>query len=135
MKGWQPHRTPLIITSIYIIALTFLCVYLRERVRELETVLTLCNSHGRCEMKRYILVPIKVGSEVVRDLLVEGQTYNGGTTARLTCDGIVEVQKGYRVERYLISHHVVRDLPEEEFIIPYAQPFEVVEKSSWRYKV
>ena len=86
-------------------------------------------------MKRYILVPIKAGQEVVRDALVEGETYNGGTTARLTHNGIVEVQKGSRVERYLVAHRVVRELPEEEFIIPYAHPFEVVEKKSWRCKV
>ncbi len=44
MKGWQPHRTTLVVAAIYIIALTFLCVHLWERVRELETALRLCSS-------------------------------------------------------------------------------------------
>jgi len=83
-------------------------------------------------MKRYILVPLKIGSEIVRDILVEGQVYNGGTTARLT-NSIVEVEKGDRIERYMVAYRITRELPDEEFVIPYAQPFEVVEKKShWR---
>jgi hypothetical protein len=34
----------------------------------------------------------------------------------------------------MVAHVVRRELPDEEFIIPYAQPFEVVEKSVWRCK-
>ncbi len=82
-------------------------------------------------MKRYILAPIRVGQEVIRDVLVEGQTYNGGTVAHVK-DGVVEIQKGYRVERYMIASVIKRELPDEEFVIPYAQPFEVLNRSSWR---
>lgn len=84
-------------------------------------------------MKRYILVPYRIGDrEVTRDCLLEGKTYNGGTSARLVGD-IVELRKGTCIERYMIAHRITRELPEEEFIIPYAQPFEVVElKSGWR---
>ena len=85
-------------------------------------------------MKRYILAPIRVGQEVIRDVLVEGETYNGGTVAHVK-DGVVEIQKGYRIERYMVASVIRRELPDEEFVIPYAQPFEIVERSSWRCAV
>ncbi len=44
MKGWHPHRTALWIATVYIIALSWVCVHLWERVRELEAVLKLCSS-------------------------------------------------------------------------------------------
>lgn len=77
-------------------------------------------------MKRYILAPISVGEHITRELLVEGVESRQGVLARLTRDGVVEVQKGSRTERYLVSERVRKVFPEEEFIIPYAQPFEVV---------
>ena len=87
-------------------------------------------------MKRYILVPLRIGDrEITRDIFVEGKVYNGGTSARLVGD-IVELRKGTCVERYMIAYRITRELPEEEFIITYAQPFEVVEaKSGWRCAV